>query len=118
MRNRLRSLTLASSAALALTLGVSLAAQSLPRLPKDYRFSAASGSPGPVVFSHETHLATQERPDCLTCHPRLFRTLEPGATADGQRVQHALMDQKKQCGACHNGEAAAGLDDCAHCHRM
>lgn len=111
---RLTSILVAAVAALAVTLS----AQSLPKLPRDVALPQSAGSPGAVTFSHELHLAVQERPDCLACHPRLFRTLEPHATADRQPISHAQMEQKKQCGACHNGQDASGLDDCARCHRM
>jgi c(7)-type cytochrome triheme protein len=71
-----------------------------------------------VTFSHETHLAVQEKPGCTTCHPKLFKILEPGKPAGGGPIRHELMEQKKQCGACHNGEAATGLDQCDHCHKV
>jgi c(7)-type cytochrome triheme protein len=33
------------------------------------------------------------------------------------RVDHASMDAGRQCGTCHNGTRAFGLDQCALCHR-
>jgi len=93
-----------------------VAAQSLPRLPKPYAFPRSPESPGVVVFDHETHLAGQPRPDCTACHPRLFRILEPGRPVDGGRVTHEWMAKKRQCGACHDGERATGLDQCDWCH--
>lgn len=117
MRTIPRFVRFGGLAGLALWGAVALgAAQSLPRLPKDFVFVAAEG-PGPVTFSHEIHVAVQGRPDCVTCHPKLFKTLAPGRTADGRPITHADMEQKRQCGACHDGQHATGLDDCAHCHR-
>jgi c(7)-type cytochrome triheme protein len=119
MRRTPRLVTLGGTLGLAMWLAAALVvAQSLPRLPKDFNFPQSADSPGVVTFSHETHLAVQARPDCIACHPKLFRTLESGVTRDGQPVVHARMEKKAQCGACHNGEAASGLDDCTHCHRM
>jgi c(7)-type cytochrome triheme protein len=103
-----------------LTLGLATAvvAQSLPRLPKSFTFAQSPDSPGVVTFNHETHVAVQEKPDCTVCHPKLFKMLAPGATADGVPIRHERMEQKQQCGVCHNGEAATGLDQCDHCHKV
>jgi c(7)-type cytochrome triheme protein len=102
---------------LAMGLTTAVLAQSLPRLPKEYAFPQSPDSPGVVTFNHETHLAMQEKPDCTVCHSKLFKILEPGQTADGSPIRHAVMEKKGQCGACHNGEAATGLDQCDHCHK-
>ena len=77
---------------------------------------AGADSPGRVVFSHATHV-DERRPDCTTCHPRLFPIGR--ATAPGMRVRvtHRDMDAGRQCGACHNGREARGREDCAGCHR-
>lgn len=88
----------------------------LPRLPKDYAFPRSADSPGVVTFSHESHVDAA-RPTCTSCHPRVFRMLEPGAPAAGTRVGHQAMEAGQQCGACHNGKDATGLDDCETCHR-
>lgn len=74
-------------------------------------------SPGKVVFSHQTHV-DQSKPDCTTCHPKLFKMLKPGSTADGTPIVHAKMEKGRQCGACHNGKDAHGFDDCTTCHRQ
>ena len=38
------------------------------------------------------------------------------ATADGQPIQHKIMEAGGQCGACH-GKTAVGFDSCDFCHR-
>ena len=44
------------------------------RLPPDAIYSGAATSPGPVVFSHKTHVPlTDDR--CVACHPALFAIL-------------------------------------------
>lgn len=91
----------------------------LPRLPEDFVFTAKEGSLGPVVFRHRTHVDVQ-RPNCTTCHSRLFKILTPGAPADGLAMSHDQMLGGKQCGACHNGKAAFDFNDgdkCMACHR-
>jgi c(7)-type cytochrome triheme protein len=86
------------------------------RLPPDLVLPQDPGSMGPVTFSHASHVDSK-RPDCVGCHPRLFRTLEKGRTAGGEAIKHAEMDQGRQCGACHGKGAAFALDDCSLCHR-
>jgi c(7)-type cytochrome triheme protein len=102
-------------------LGLALAgAQSRPglKLPPDFLFPAKD-SPGPVLFSHRSHV-NLERPNCTTCHPRLFSILRPGTPADGLPMGHDQMQRGEQCGACHNGKAAfapTAADKCVACHR-
>ena len=103
---------LALLAAVAATSGV-LAAE--PRLPADFTFPQGEGSPGKVTFSHGSHV-DGKKPTCVGCHPRLFRTLEKGQTADGSPIRHAVMEKGAQCGLCH-GKAAFGFDSCDLCHR-
>ena len=94
-----------------------LAAGALPKLPADHALRQAKDSPGVVVFSHTAHV-DERRPSCTTCHPRLFRILQKGApTPDGPRITHEQMEAGRQCGTCHDGKAARGLEDCAACHR-
>lgn len=101
-------------------LGIALAtaglAQTLPRLPKDFPFPQGDGSPGQVTFSHLTHI-DQKRPDCTVCHPALFKIVEKGTPAEGGPIHHSSMQAGRHCGACHNGKAAFGLDNCPLCHR-
>ena len=99
-------------AAAVLALGVSASQGSLPRLPGDSALSQSPDSPGVVTFSHAAHV-DEKRPACTTCHPALFRILQKG----GPRITHKEMEAGRQCGACHDGKAARGLDDCAACHR-
>ena len=93
-------------------------AQTLPRLPEDFLFPASESSPGPVRFSHTTHVDGQQ-PSCTACHPSLFRILAPGSPADGAPMVHEEMERGKHCGACHNGNAAFAQSDaekCMSCH--
>jgi c(7)-type cytochrome triheme protein len=52
----------------------------------------------------------------VTCHPKVFRILTPGATATGETVKHDSMEAGRACGACH-GKTAFGFDSCDLCHR-
>ena len=113
-----RAVTYTLVALLTMGLATAVVAQSTPRLPKGFEFPQAPDSPGVVTFNHDIHLAVQEKPDCTVCHPRLFKILQPGSPVDGRPIRHAVMEKKGQCGACHNGEAATGLDQCDHCHRV
>lgn len=92
-------------------------AQNLPKLPDALVLSQSPDSPGKVTFLHVTHMG--ERPDCTRCHPKLFSIMKaagPGTAAE-RRITHAKMEKGRQCGACHNGKAAFGFDDCTACHR-
>ncbi|HXJ35582.1 MAG TPA: c(7)-type cytochrome triheme domain-containing protein [Candidatus Eisenbacteria bacterium] len=100
---------------LAMALGRALAsaADGKPtvQLPADRTFAGAEGSPGPVVFSHETHVAFSDG-RCVACHPAPFRMLRPTGG-----FTHAEMDAGRQCGICHDGKTARSVkDDCDHCH--
>lgn len=82
------------------------------RLPDDVTYRGGEDSPGPVVFSHTTHVAEADG-RCTGCHPALFPILGPTGT-----VTHAEMEAGEKCGACHNGVDASGLeDDCDNCHQ-
>jgi c(7)-type cytochrome triheme protein len=87
----------------------------LKRLPPDFVLPQSDGSPGPVTFSHSSHVDAA-RPNCVTCHPKSFRILEKGATASGEPVKHESMEAGRACGACH-GKTAFGFDSCDVCHR-
>jgi c(7)-type cytochrome triheme protein len=104
-------LTVLSSGALAAVA----AAEGLDKLPPEYSFQPGDGSPGKVTFNHSSHVDLKA-PGCTRCHPKLFKTLEKGATADGQPIRHKVMEQGGQCGACH-GKSAFGFDSCDTCHR-
>lgn len=82
------------------------------RLPPDatYRFFETT-APGPVVFSHATHVPLTDT-RCVTCHPAPFSILQPAG-----RITHEEMNSGQKCGACHNGTKASGVEDnCDHCH--
>lgn len=101
---------------LAMMLATAGLAQTLSRLPQDFPFLRGEGSPGQVIFSHRSHV-DQKRPDCTGCHPALFKILEKGTPAETGPIGHSRMEAGRQCGACHNGRAAFGLDSCPLCHR-
>jgi c(7)-type cytochrome triheme protein len=86
------------------------------RRPADFTMKQREGSPGPVVFSHDKHLAKVER--CTTCHARAFK-MKRDETAP---MTMEVMQEGKLCGACHDGtRRIAGavvfaLDNCDRCH--
>jgi c(7)-type cytochrome triheme protein len=107
---------MAAMAAVALAVAVAGAAEMLPGLPGDLAIKGTGGSPGPVTFDHRSHI-DEKRPACTGCHPALFRILRSGPRAGEPPMSHEAMDKGRQCGACHDGKAAFGLDECALCHR-
>lgn len=90
-------------------------AQGLPRLPADRVMRGTGESPGTVTFSHESHV-NLKKPACTSCHPSQFTILKASVKPAGA-ITHAGMDAGRHCGACHDGKAAFGLDQCALCHR-
>jgi c(7)-type cytochrome triheme protein len=110
-----RALQVAAVLVVALAAGTAAGAGKLHRLPTDYVFARGEGSPGPVTFSHASHV-DEAKPACLACHPRTFRITESGRPQDRDRITHARMEKGAACGACH-GKAAFGFDSCETCHR-
>jgi c(7)-type cytochrome triheme protein len=92
-----------------------LAGGALQRLPGDYVFARGDGSPGPVTFSHASHVDAA-KPSCLGCHSKSFRILESGRTASRDPIRHDRMEAGAACGACH-GKAAFGFESCENCHK-
>jgi c(7)-type cytochrome triheme protein len=83
--------------------------------PADYTFGAGGESPGPVVFSHKTHV-DPANPRCGACHATLFRLHEPGRPLAGELSGDRMHEQL--CGSCHNGQVAFRVDEnCDVCHR-
>ena len=112
---RLSNLLIGAALVAVLAAGSFAGDQASPelRLPPDAHYSRADGSPGPVVFSHTTHVAFADN-RCTGCHPALFSILRPT-----QRITHAEMNAGQKCGACHDGVKTSGVqDDCTHCHQM
>lgn len=105
-----------AAALLILAAGAALAQSRLAKLPPPYTFAQTGDSPGKVTFDHESHVDPAS-PACTACHPRHFRILVPGGTADQKPITHESMGQGRHCGACHDGEQAFGVDDCSLCHR-
>lgn len=82
------------------------------RLPADVTYRGGEDSPGPVVFSHTTHVPLADD-RCTGCHPALFPILRPTG-----KVTHAEMEAGRKCGACHNGVEASGIEEeCENCHQ-
>lgn len=85
------------------------------KLPADYVFPEGEDSPGKVTFRHTTHV-DDEDPNCESCHPELFKILEPGTLTTGVLSMEEMYDGK-QCGVCHNGQKGFSVeDDCSICH--
>lgn len=107
----------ACTLALAALAGGALAgAQSLPKLPADgLAIARGVDSPGQVAFNHSTHVDAQ-KPACAACHPKDHGIL--GRSGTPVPVLHKNFEQGRQCGRCHNGEAAFAVeDDCTFCHQ-
>ena len=83
-RLRLASLLLAAAG--------TMAAGSLPNLPKDKALPQGDGSPGVVTFRHASHVDAA-RPDCTTCHPSLFPIVKKTAASPASPpIRHADME--------------------------
>lgn len=115
MPNRRRQIVAVLGVA-ALTATALVSAQDrMPKLPKAHALQQGGDSPAPVIFNHESHVDAA-RPVCGTCHPKLFKILEPGKTRDGKRITHDMMNRGAACGACHS-KTSFGFDDCSMCHK-
>jgi len=103
--------------AVALVIAGAAAAQNMPKLPPDIALPQSGDSPGKVVFSHQSHLAYQAKPDCTVCHPKLAPIVKPAkGGAKRAPLTHAAMLKGQACGACH-GKDAHNFDDCTTCHK-
>jgi len=74
---------------------------------KDVKYDG--GGAGAVVFGHQFHTAAF---GCAECHPKLFASRKSGA------LKMDPMYEGKSCGACHNGQVASAVTDCAKCHKQ
>ncbi len=63
----------------------------------------------PVVFSHWFH---RIRFRCKVCHADLGFEFKAG----GNKITMAKIIDGQFCGACHNGEIAWSVENCAMCH--
>jgi len=102
--------------AIAIAIATVVSAEMLLRLPEDSAFPRGEGSPGEVIFSHRSHV-DQQKPECTKCHPALFKILSREAPVEGV-LYHTQMEEGRRCGACHDGTAAFGTEDCLACHRV
>jgi len=74
----------------------------------------AKGTPGPVLFSHETHV-NQYKAKCTDCHTKIFKMKK-----ESSKMTQALFAEGKFCGACHDGKkafSAVAKADCQKCHK-
>ena len=70
------------------------------------------GETGKVVFDGKGH--ADKGAKCTDCHTKLW----PMKKGEGMKM--ADMNDKKLCGACHNGQQAFSTskqEDCAKCHK-
>jgi c(7)-type cytochrome triheme protein len=114
-RTTLRRARLAAVAVAVLLAAPAAAGGKLQKLPTDYVFARGEGSPGPVTFSHESHVDAA-KPSCVTCHAKTFRILEAGRTFNRDPIRHDRMEAGAACGACH-GKTAFGFESCDLCHK-
>ncbi len=63
----------------------------------------------PVVFPHWFH---RIRFRCKVCHADLGFKFKAG----GNKITMAKIIEGRYCGACHNGEVAWSVENCAMCH--
>ena len=63
----------------------------------------------PAVFPHWFH---RIRFRCKVCHADLGFQFKAG----GNKITMAKIIEGKFCGACHNGEIAWSVENCAMCH--
>jgi c(7)-type cytochrome triheme protein len=96
-----------------LVLCSSIAFAALPNLPGPLALPQSGDSPGVVTFNHESHVDA-DKPNCTTCHPKMFRILKRTARTP---MTHERMTQGQQCGSCHGKTAFGFEDDCTMCHR-
>ena len=79
----------------------------------DIKFEA-TGSAGPVLFSHESHV-NQHKAKCTDCHTKIFKMKK-----EDLKMTKDAHGQDKHCGVCHNGKKAFSQTaeaDCAKCHK-
>ena len=87
------------------------------RAPADFTMPQSDASPGPVMFSHQQHLAKGIK--CSSCHMRDFK-LKRGASGP---ITLETKQEGKFCGACHDGKTTIGggvvfpIDECDKCHK-
>jgi len=76
---------------------------------KDVPFKIANF--GKVVFSHNDHFRVEGiKNNCKTCHNAIYNLRKKASFTMAQ------MEKGLSCGACHNGQGAFKIDECAKCH--
>jgi c(7)-type cytochrome triheme protein len=79
-------------------------------VPGPYPIKKGERSPGQVTFNHSTHMKA-ETARCADCHPALWKESVPE-----EPMTHKRFRKGEQCGACHDGNKAFGMKECAKCH--
>ena len=72
----------------------------------------ATDNAGKVIFSHKNHIRQKKMAhNCKACHDTIypFKVKASYTMAD--------MEKGKSCGACHDGQSAFALKECARCHQ-
>lgn len=94
-----------------ITLGVAFAQKKVGG--GEIKFEA-KGSPGPVLFSHESHV-NKHKSKCTDCHTKIFKMKKGEA-----KIAKANHGEEKYCGVCHNGKKFFSQTkdaDCTKCHK-
>jgi c(7)-type cytochrome triheme protein len=96
---------------LLLSLGLWIAPQESKAEYADVVINNYSDAAGmrPAVFPHWFH---RIRFRCKVCHADLGFEFKAG----GNEITMAKIIEGKYCGACHNGEIAWSVENCAMCH--
>ena len=91
-------------------------AQNMPKLPADITLQQSGDSPGKVMFSHQSHLSYQAKPDCTVCHPKLAPIMKSAQGVKRAPTTHAAM--LKGAGVRRlPRQDAHNFDDCTSCHK-
>jgi c(7)-type cytochrome triheme protein len=99
---------------IALLAWAAVAGAAALKLPEGIALPQGADSPGVVTFYHESHVDA-EKPDCTTCHPKMFPILKATPRTP---IVHERFDKGESCASCHNGKKAFAVDeDCTSCHQ-
>ncbi len=85
-------------------------------LPEAFDYPVGEDSPGPVTFSHESHVLSQDEAACSVCHFGTFDILKDGVP-DTESVTMDEMYEGGSCGKCHNDTDAFAVEECEACHQ-
>ena len=83
------------------------------RLPDTITYDRSEECPGPVEFSHDSHVDS-DLPSCSPCHAGAMPILR---SAVSPSLSGEALHEVQACGACHDGESAFDLEEeCEGCH--